>query len=379
MISSRWSIRRRRCFLKLLDLIPPGDGCGWGVAGSYLFKHLPQHCEIVTEVADCDAVLAPVSNFEWGYAIEHEGAIRSARAAGKKVIGYGFHEFDILGTKQISMLADNWDALICGSTWMKEWVVDALKSIKREMPVSVALQGVDTERFYYRVPNRPDWMKDRFVIASCGKFEYRKSQDVIIEAFRRFQKSVPEAMLLMCWHNPWPDTMRTMGDSKYAHNLELQSDQAGNISILGVDRKLIDPKDQVSWLMSRNMDMPAFYQNADIALFPNRCEAGQAMPACEALASGIPSVVVDGHGMRDLVDIAEESACTFLEGGKRFNYRDVGTFTEPCLSEINSEMMRLYRENHGQANRMHLSHLMESLSWDQTAKDVVAACREVVE
>lgn len=332
----------------------------------------------MTEVAGCDAVLAPVSNFEWGYAIEHEGIIGDAKATGKKVIGYGFHEFDILGTKQISMLVDNWDALICGSTWMKDWVEDALKSIKREMPVSVALQGVDMDRFYYRSPFRPDWMKDRFVIASCGKFEYRKSQDVVIEAFRRFQKSVPEAMLLMCWHNPWPDTMRTMGDSKYAHNLELQSDQAGNISILGVDRKLIDPKDQVSWFMSRNMDMPAFYQNADIALFPNRCEAGQSLPCVEALASGVPSIIVDNHGMRDLVDIVEETPCTFLEGGKKFNYRDVGTFVEPCISEVNSEIMRLYRENHGVASRMFLSDSMKPLSWDQTAKDVVAACLEVV-
>ena len=365
--------------MKVYNAISPGDGCGWGICGSYLFKHLPRHCEIVTDVADCDAVLAPVSNFEWGYPLGYELLIKDARGMGKKIVGYGFHEFDILGTKQISMLADNWDALICGSTWMKEWVVDALESIDREMPASVALQGVDMERFCYRAPERPDWMKDRFVIASCGKFEYRKSQDVVIESFRRFQKSVPEAMLLMCWHNPWPDTMRTMADSRYDHNLELQSDKAGNISILGVDRKLIDPKDQVSWLMSRNMDMPAFYQNADIALFPNRCEAGQAIPACEAMASGIPSIIVDGHGMRDLVDIVEESPCTFLEGGKTFNYRDAGNWVEPCIDEVCSEIRRLYKENHSQENRIYLSGLMKSLSWDQTAKDVVAACRKVIE
>ena len=170
-----------------------------------------------------------------------------------------------------------------------------------------------------------------------------------------------------------------MAESKWQHNLELSGDSNGNISILGVDRKLIDPKDQVSWMMTGNKDMPAFYQNADIAVFPNRCEAGQAMPCVESIASGIPSVIVDDHGMRDLVQFVEESPCTFLEGGKRFVYQEIANWTSPCPEELVSEMKRLHRESHDKLSRIHLSNLVNGLTWDSTAKGLVDLCKRVVE
>ena len=48
---------------------------------------------------------------------------------------------------------------------------------------------------------------DRFVIFSGGKLEYRKGQDIVIAAFKIFQKRHPEALLITAWHNVWPQFM----------------------------------------------------------------------------------------------------------------------------------------------------------------------------
>ena len=55
--------------------------------------------------------------------------------------------------------------------------------------------------------------KDRFVIYSAGKFEYRKAQDVVSIAFREFQKRHSDALLIFAWANQWTKIMPTIKQS----------------------------------------------------------------------------------------------------------------------------------------------------------------------
>jgi glycosyltransferase involved in cell wall biosynthesis len=377
--------------IKLLNLIPPGDSYGWGVCGSYLAKHLPEYCEVVDEIGDDasgyreHAILAPVNNDGWSY---HPGQRRMCerfRGSGIPIIGLGFHEFDIQGTQQIRDLPKNFAALACGSTWMRDWVKLALHDVADDFPLAVILQGVDHERFFYRPQEKPDFLENRFIIGSAGKFEYRKSQDAVIESFRRFKRSVPEALLLINWTNFWESPTEYMSQSEWAHDVEVV-EQDGTFHITGVDRRLIDPADQISWRICANADMPKFYGNCDIGLFPNRCEAAQAMPAVEAIASGVPSIFMNDHGMADLANLlvdkpnetgmpaSERNVCAFLnrQDSIKFPKDDpIAHFKEPCISEIVSAMMKMYRNRATEEQKIALSHSLDGLTWSKTAKGLV--------
>ena len=371
--------------MKVLSLIPAGDGCGWGVAGSNIAKALPQYCELVTMPESCDAVLAPLNNEKWGYVPGMESIIYRARELRKPIIGYGFHEYDIHGTSQIHYLPQNYTALACGSTWMTDWVKAALHDVAADFPIKPVFQGVDRSLFGYRKPEKPEHLKNRFVISAFGKFEFRKSPDVIIEAFRRFKKQTPEAMLLINFDNPWVNTVGKASDYEYKCDVDIVSDgQSAFIS--GVSDKLIAKEDQMTfraygedmkpiWSLVPNSVMPGFWANADIALFPNRCEAGQSLCAAEAVASGIPSILMDEHGMRDLCDVTHGTACTYLEGSKKKS-NALGHYWEPCQSEILSELMRLYRQRTTEEERVQISNSIP-WTWDDTAKQLVNLCKEV--
>ena len=368
--------------IKVFNAIPQGDSCGWGVCGTQLARYMPDHCEIVGLIADADVVLMPVVNEKWDVPPECEWAWNIAMEYHTPVVGYGFHEFDIRGTQQIHWLPSHFTALACGSAWMHDWVKLALHEVAPDFPLSVVLQGVDKERFYYRPQEKPDFMKDRFVVASAGKFEFRKGQDVVIEAFRRFKKSVPEAMLMLNWDNPWPMTMLSMNASKWKHDLELIGLE-GAVYVGGVDRNLIAPEDQVTWRIGQNADMPKFYQNADIAVFPNRCEAGTNLPLMEAIASGVPSVIHDATGQSDIADMLYGlSSCVLVDEGTKFKYPGSGDpvahWNEPCVASFLSGMMKLYRDRPLEADRESLSHELDGLSWSKTAKGLVSLAESVL-
>ena len=66
--------------------------------------------------------------------------------------------------------------------------------------VVLARQGIAPELFHPR-PGK-GLMPGRFVIFSGGKLEYRKGQDLVLAAFRRFRARHPEALLLAAWQSP---------------------------------------------------------------------------------------------------------------------------------------------------------------------------------
>jgi glycosyltransferase involved in cell wall biosynthesis len=140
----------------------------------------------------------------------------------------------------------------------------------------VILQGVDRSLFH-PAPKR-NLFPGRFLIFSGGKPEPRKGQDIVVAAFRIFARRHPEAMLVTAWHSPWPMLARGM-------DLDLSA-FAGRVIDIG---------------QLPNGAMAPIYRECDVALFPNRAEGGTNLVAMECLACGVPTILSDNTGHRDLL------------------------------------------------------------------------------
>ncbi|MCK5681152.1 hypothetical protein KAI46_10130 [bacterium] len=84
--------------------------------------------------------------------------------------------------------ADLFPLIITGSHWNQE----ILQNNRFSSRIETVIQGIDPTIFH--PAPKSGLFKDRFVIFSEGKLEYRKGQDIVIAAFRIFQKRHPEAL-----------------------------------------------------------------------------------------------------------------------------------------------------------------------------------------
>ncbi len=189
------------------------------------------------------------------------------------------------------------DVLLTPTAWCRDVLLRAGLS-----NVRVLEQGVDPALFH---PARQSpAFPGRFVVFSGGKLEYRKGQDIVVAAFREFVARHPEALLLTAWHNPWPQTL-------------LGIETAGHV----VGRPEIGPSRALlltDWLEENGIPRtavvdlgpmpytagPMALRGADVAVFPNRCEAATNLVAMEAMACGVPTVLSANTGHLDLVDEA---------------------------------------------------------------------------
>lgn len=216
------------------------------------------------------------------------------RIAAEEEIGVIFFE-DTKLTESALAKAINYRAIVAGSTWNAE----VLKSYELTN-IEIVQQGIDPTIFH-PAPKSNLW-SDRFVIFSGGKLEYRKGQDIIIAAFKQFQRRHPEALLLTAWHNFWPQHIQGI-------------DGTGNVD--GLPKIQADGSLEIGeWLIANGLSADGFiniskipnYQigqilrEADVAVFPNRCEGGTNLVAMECFACGIPTILSANTGHLDLIE-----------------------------------------------------------------------------
>jgi len=199
--------------------------------------------------------------------------------------------------------AKNYDVLIAISRWNERF----LKSLDVG-PVHLCLQGIDTSLF---MPGpRTGLWGDRFIIFSGGKFEFRKGQDIVIEAFKRFHARHPEALLVTCWQNFMPLPLEPFQMAGYCQTLPELHDPDGfqfNPWLLAMG---LPAGSFVNISYTPNMLMPSVLRECDAAIFPNRCEGGTNLVAMEAMACGVPTFVSNNTGQKDLVDLLGCGALT---------------------------------------------------------------------
>lgn len=194
-------------------------------------------------------------------------------------------------------ISKNYDMFIA----ISKWNADYLKSLDLHGPTHLCYQGIDGTLFH---PGpKSNLYNNRFVIFSGGKFEYRKGQDIVLAAFKRFRQKHPEALLVLCWQNlllPQGDAFRLAG-----HCVDMP-EAAPNYGLQLTPWLLKQGLPHDSFIdlpFTHNLLMPLVLRECDVAVFPNRCEGGTNLVAMEAMACGVPTYVAYNTGQKDIVDL----------------------------------------------------------------------------
>lgn len=227
-----------------------------------------------------------------------------ARLRGTPDIGVVFFEHRGIAAADVAYAKDRYAAIVAGSGWNAEVLADLGFANVVNCP-----QGVDLTRFH--PAPRTGMLGDRFVVFSGGKLEFRKGQDIAVEAFRRFHARHPEALLMLAWHNHWDASVASVARSP--HRLGVPERAPGGawrmadwLAGLGLPREAVLDLGEV-----QHAAMPRLLREADVGLFPNRCEGGTNLVAMECMACGVPAILSANTGHRDL--LARPGAAIALE------------------------------------------------------------------
>jgi glycosyltransferase involved in cell wall biosynthesis len=217
----------------------------------------------------------------------------SERFRGRRNIGVIAYENTRL-TPEVVARAKSWDAMIVHSSFNRQLLED-----KGVPNVRVALQGIDPSEIG---PGQGTGrFGDRFVVFSGGKLEFRKGQDIVLAAFAIFQRRHPDALLATAWHNPWPATAMSMGESPLVKSAPR----------VGADNRLAI----TAWATENGVPADAFVDlgflgrgeiagvlwDCQAAVFPNRCEGATNLVAMETMACGVPTVLSANTGHLDIL------------------------------------------------------------------------------
>jgi glycosyltransferase involved in cell wall biosynthesis len=185
------------------------------------------------------------------------------------------------------------DAVITGSGWNAQILKEAGLQNVFNCP-----QGIDPAIFHPGPSSQK--FGDRFTIFSGGKLEYRKGQDLVIAAFKRFRQKHPDSLLVTAWHNPWPEAAQSLAASPHVETLPGLNGE-GHLDVSGWLQTEGLPADSfVDLGLMANAETPALLREMDLAVFPNRCEGGTNLVAMEAMACGVPVVLSRNTGHLDL-------------------------------------------------------------------------------
>lgn len=217
--------------------------------------------------------------------------------------------------------------VFAASEWNRDFLVD------RGIDARLWHQGYDPVYFHPGVR----WARSdgRFRVFSGGKAEWRKGQDIVLQAFARFAARHDDAVLVAQWGSPWPRAALTFGDTAVGvppgaeigmPNYRAWAQRAG---IAPYQFELVPALP--------NWRMPEVYGGVDVALFPNRAEGGTNLVAMEAMACGVPAIIECVAGQRDIAAYAVQAAETggdvdYYVEQLETSYRSV-PFAEPLGAE----------------------------------------------
>jgi glycosyltransferase involved in cell wall biosynthesis len=216
---------------------------------------------------------------------------RDGGITGRATFGVIF--FEDTNLPNAADIAKDYRLIITGSSWCEE-----ILRANGVQNVATVIQGIEPSLFH--PAPRAGWLKDRFAVFSGGKIEHRKAQDIVLLAFRAFAARHPEAILVSAWHSPWSAPALTVNGNPdiapIALTAEGQVEMAGWVAANG-----IAPDQYIDLGPTPNHMMPRVLREMDVALFPNRCEGGTNLVAMECMAIGLPVIVSNNTGHKDLV------------------------------------------------------------------------------
>jgi glycosyltransferase involved in cell wall biosynthesis len=307
--------------------LPFGSAHGWGVCGRYLARELsrlepvrvisePFSAEQVGDVLDFHELQGLLVGGDphgsmalLDGTLEADGPLlqgicderllpRRPRIRAKIRIGYTFFERNVLKPESLENGRRLFDRVVTGSTWCMTVLKEA-----GLLNVQTVVQGIDPALFHLALEeNRGrEFLRDKFVIFSGGKFELRKGQDIVIRACRVLQDRHSDVVLVNAWFNPWETSFETMrGSSLIRFSPRGRTYEQMVQSILSDNG--LDLRRVITCPRQPNLAMPRIYHNTDVGLFPNRCEGGTNLVLMEYMACGKPVVAVNTTGHADIVN-----------------------------------------------------------------------------
>lgn len=380
-------------------VFPVNSFSGWGVCGKYLVRELSKFTEVklVTENIIYENILDELDyrflletkisneeindiknskNYEVQCNVLHTIAGNTLlsimpQLKGKKNYGYIFFEENILSNDLIENGKRNFDLVIAGSSWnemlLKYYGLDNVITI---------VQGVDPAIFNPFFSEK-EYFKDRFVIFSGGKFEFRKGQDIVIKAFKYIQnKYKKDVILINSWYNLWAYSFMSMKMSRFIKfnpkklNNETVDDYVYTINEILLENG-IDLEGVLTLPLYPNIMMSKIYKNSDIGLFPNRCEGGTNLVMMEYMACGKPVIASYNTGHKDI--LTQENSIPLFSMKPVFIKNEEGVniavWEEPDIDEViekiewsyqNRDKLRVIGKKAGED--------MSKLTWAETAK-----------
>jgi glycosyltransferase involved in cell wall biosynthesis len=244
-----------------------------------------------------------------------------------------FHDTRI--TAQAQDNARRFPLIVAGSTW-----AEAVLRANTIAATTTVIQGVDISLFH--PAPRAGWFPGRFVIFSGGKLEIRKGQDLVLAAFRAFQRRHPEALLLTAWQSPWPNLAADAVASPSIQPPALGHDGMIDITKWAVENGI--PADAVIDIgLNPQIAMPHVLREADAAIFANRCEGGTNLVAMECMACGVPTILSANTGHLDL--LGHDAALPLCQQHP-VHLSDVGTdgWGESSVEEMVEALETLWRD-----------------------------------
>ncbi len=330
---------------------------GWSVAAGELTVALQSLSEVQV-ISDRD----PPTCYEHPVLHAVQGAnflpLRPGVESSVMDVGYLFIEETDLSRRYVQNAAKHFNRLVTGSNWCTAAMTEIFRGIG--IPVTTAPQGVNPRFFEVPVREPDDISKqDRFIVFSGGKAETRKGQDIVIQAMKIFMAAHADVWLNCCWHNPWH--VQIPGYLEIA----VAMDKLDASRVIGPCLSAV-PHER----------MPEIYAQADIGLFPNRCEAGTNLVMCEFMATGKPVIATYATGHKDVLDPFD---CLNLVQNKPLTVKGpdgavTGTWVEPDLDEVIAMLEFAYDRRdemrwHGTANQRR----MWEFSWHRCARDLLRA------
>lgn len=283
----------------------------------------------------------------------HDAPVEGSKhLTGQPTVGMAFLEHAALSPLALRR-AERFALIVAGSTW-NETVLRA----NGIAAVTTVIQGVDTSLFH---PGpRSGQFPGRFVIFSGGKLEHRKAQDLVIKAFKAFHARHPEALLVTAWSTAWrwwlPEITELTG------TVAAEEDGSGNIDTAKWAIANGVPANSLVALGSvPNIAMPHVLREADIGLFPNRCEGGTNLVAMECMACGVPVILSANTGHLDLL---RDDAAFALERQAQIDGQD--GWGESDIEEIIDKLETVFTDRQRAAETAQRGAcLLASMTWDR--------------
>lgn len=257
-------------------------------------------------------------------------------------------------------ISKNYDMFVA----ISQWNADYLKSLNVG-PVHLCYQGIDPEQFH-PAPSSGLY-RDRFVIFSGGKFEFRKGQDIVLAAFKRFYAKHPDALLVACWQNLLTSDAAAVALAGHCETVPEPASDYGLQMTPWLLKQGLPPDSFIALPFTHNILMPSVLHECDMAVFPNRCEGGTNLVAMESMACGIPTYVSYNTGQKDLVDLIGCGAFRTQRPVKpSATMQTVEDWGETDVEEVLAAMERVYaNREQARSEAAQVAARMKDWSWSK--------------